>query len=368
MEAILAQWETFAQTLYPASTHMTTRMLRDHAQQILEAVVNDLSTPQTDAQQEEKSLGRAPLIRNAPDTAAQTHAVLRARSGIDINQLAAEYRALRAGVLRLWEEQCGVGSEGVQDLIRFNEAIDQALAESISFFSAQVDRAHNLLLGMLGHDMRNPLNAILMTSQALAEMNPGEEVSESAGVLIRSGASMTALIEDLTDFNRTKLGLGINIVVSDADLGSLFADEVKQHQAANPTRRLILTVDGDVRGRWDGRRLQQVLRNLVSNASTYGAKGEPIRVALHGDEQGVHFEVKNRGSTIDPATAAQLFNPLQRGDLDSADSYKAGLGLGLYIVREIAQAHGGEVDLRSEASETVFTVRLPRQTEVRSRA
>src|SRR3954466_10176139 len=135
MEAILVQWEEFAQTLYPPSVHMTSRLLRDHAQQILAAVVKDLSTPQTDEQQSEKSMGRAPLIWNAPETAAQTHAVLRAQSGIDINQLAAEYRALRASVVRLWEANSRPGAEGLQDVIRFNEAIDQALAESISFFS-----------------------------------------------------------------------------------------------------------------------------------------------------------------------------------------------------------------------------------------
>lgn len=362
MEAILEQWEEFAETLYPPSAKTTTRLLRDHAQQILTAVVKDLATPQTDEQQSEKSMGRAPLVWNAPETAAQTHAVLRAQSGIDINQLAAEYRALRASVLRLWEEKCAASPEGVQDVIRFNEAIDQALAESISFFSAQVERARNLLLGMLGHDMRNPLNAIVMTASWLAELNAGEEVSEAADTLIHSGASMKALLDDLVDFNRTKLGLGIHITLAEADLGSLFADEVNQHQAANPTREVVLRIEGEVRGRWDGPRMQQVLRNLLSNACAYGAKEEPIRVALQGDADGVSFEVKNTGPSIDPAMAEQLFNPLQRGDLDSSLSYKEGLGLGLYIVSEIVRAHGGQVDLRSDAGETVFTVRLPRKS------
>jgi signal transduction histidine kinase len=362
IETILVEWEAFAKTLYPPSTAMTPRLLRDHAQQILAAVVADLSTLQTMSEQSEKSMGRAPEIFNAPQTAAQTHAVLRAQSGIDINQLAAEYRALRASVVRLWEADCQPGAEGLQDSIRFNEAIDQALAESISFFSAQVDRSRNLLLGMLGHDMRNPLNAIVMTAASLADLNLGEEVSEAASCLIQSGASMKALLDDLVDFNRTKLGVGINIALGEADLGSLFADEVKQHHAANPTRRVVLTVEGEVRGRWDGHRLQQVLRNLVSNACAYGSKEEPVRVALHGDAAGIHFEVKNRGAAIESSAAERLFNPLQRGDLDSSRSYKEGLGLGLYIVREIVRAHGGEVELHSDATETVFSVRLPRNS------
>ena len=202
------------------------------------------------------------------------------------------------------------GPEEFPDVIRFNEAIDQGLAESIKFFQdSQVDQSRegpNLLLGMLGHDMRNPLNAIVCTASNLAELNAGEEVSEAAAVLIRSGASIKALLDDLVDFNRTKLGVGINIAVKETDLRKLFTDEVKQHRAAHPGCRLELTLDGDMTGQWDGERLQQILRNLLSNAVAYGAAGEPVRVGVHGDESGVRIEVANRGPVIDPATAEYL--------------------------------------------------------------
>ena len=180
MERILVEWEAFAATLFPAAASMTPRALRDHAKQILEAMATDLSTFQTKQAQTDKSLGRAPKLLDAPETAAQTHAVLRARSDFDINQLASEYRALRASVLRLWTEACQPDDLNLEDVIRFNEAIDQALAESIGFFSEQVDQARNLVLGTLGHDMRNPLNTILMTASCLAALNAGAEVSEGA--------------------------------------------------------------------------------------------------------------------------------------------------------------------------------------------
>ena len=106
MESILAEWEAFAATLFPAAASMTPLALRDHAKEILEAVAKDLSTPQTKQAQIDKSRGRAPKLMDARETAAQTHAILRARSGFDINQLASEYRALRASVLRLWTESC----------------------------------------------------------------------------------------------------------------------------------------------------------------------------------------------------------------------------------------------------------------------
>jgi signal transduction histidine kinase len=362
MESILVEWEAFAASLLPAAASMTPSALRDEAKEILEAVAKDLSTSQTKQAQIDKSRGRAPKLIDASETAAQTHAILRARSGLDINQLASEYRALRASVLRLWTESCQPDDINLEDVIRFNEAIDQALAESIGFFSDQVERSRNLLLGMLGHDMRNPLNAIQMTASYLAALNAGAEVSEAAFRLIRSGASIQALLDDLVDFNRTKLGLGINITLANVDLAKVLADEVEQLRGAHPGRRLELQVIGDTWGLWDGLRLQQLLRNLVSNAIKYGEADAPVRVVLTGEEASVRIEVVNSGPGLEQSDLNQIFDPLKRGSVQHHDTYDS-LGLGLYIVREVARAHGGEIDVRSDKGETVFAVRLPRRNE-----
>jgi signal transduction histidine kinase len=364
MEAILAEWEAFAATLLPAAVGMTSLALRDHAQYILEAIAKDLTTPQTREEQSEKSKGRAPKVPGAPETAAQTHAVLRAKSGFDINQLVAEYRALRASVLRLWIESCPLNPPEVEDVIRFNEAIDQAIAESVGHFHLQVERDRNLLLGMLGHDMRSPLNTILMTASYLAALNAGEQVSVSAARLIRSGAAMQALLDDLVDFNRTKLGLGLNVEPSDIDLAAVVADELEQLRGAYPNRQIELTVAGDNRGRWDGARLQQLVRNLVSNAIRYGFPDTLIRVMLSGNKAAVRLEVTNSGPTIDASALSKIFEPLKRGSAQD-DNYdtRGGLGLGLFIVREIAEAHGGEVEVRSGGGETTFAVCLPRHSQ-----
>ena len=364
IEAILVQWEVFATTLHPAATNMTPLALRDHAQQILEAVVADLLTTQTRQAQAEKSKGRAPQLVGAPETAAETHAVLRAKSGLDINQLVAEYRALRASVLSLWMDACQPDNPNLDDIIRFNEAIDQAVAESIGFFSAEVEQARNLFLGMLGHDMRSPLNTIQLTASYLSALNAGEEVSAAASRLIRSGNSMNSLLDDLVDFNRTKLGLGIHISPADADLAALFADELEQLRGAHPSCQLELKVVGDSQGHWDGPRLQQVLRNLVTNAIKYGAADAPVRVALTGEEADVRFEVANRGPAIEQSALDQIFDPLKRGPAErDGRNPDGGLGLGLYIVREVTRAHGGQVSARSSGGETVFAVRLPRRYE-----
>src|SRR6478736_2492822 len=167
LPAIVSEWESFARSLYPESSKMTGLQLRDHASGILEAVVKDLDAGQTSAAQSAKSKERAV-----------------APSGMNIRQLFAEYRALRATVLRLWQEAGSVSGEDLQDVIRFNEAIDQAVAESIGFFDDYVERARNLLLGTLGHDMRNPLNAIFMIAGGLEQMKAGERISEAAAGLL----------------------------------------------------------------------------------------------------------------------------------------------------------------------------------------
>ena len=172
---------------------------------------------------------------------------------------------------------------------------------------------------------------------------------------------MQALLDDLLDFNRARLGLGINIAPANIDLAEVFAEELSQISAAHRDHRLDLDVQGDCKGVWDSRRLQQLLSNLVVNAIKYGAPDAPVQVTLTGEEGEVRFAVRNRGPVIEPAVLAQLFAPLKRGPAHKNDTASDGsLGLGLYIAREIAIAHGGQIEARSENSETVFAVRLPR--------
>ena len=367
MENILATWEAFAATQLPAARRMESLELRDHAPQILEAVAHDITQPQTREQQEQKSQGRAPQVMGAPETAAQTHAVMRARSGFNINQLTAEYRALRASVLSRWADVSEPADMDLQDLIRFNEAIDQAIAESVEFYSAQVDQARNLFLGMLGHDLRSPLSAIQLSAGYLAKLNAGENVSAAASRIIRSGSRMQALLDDLLDFNRTKLGLGISITPAEVDLTKVIADELQVLRSAYPDRSIELQIEGDARGVWDANRLHQLLGNLVSNALKYGDSYAPVRVTLTGSPTDVVLAVKNNGPVIDASYLAQIFDPLVRGPNQQSTDQDGSLGLGLFIAREIVTAHGGDIRAQSEKGETVFTVRLPRDRRAESR-
>jgi signal transduction histidine kinase len=363
MEAILRAWETFAGVQLPAAVGMNSEALRDHAEEILRAVAKDIMTPQSWEEQSQKSKGRAIRVAGAPETAAETHAFLRAQSGFNINQMTAEYRALRASVLHLWAEAGNPGSTEYRDMVRFNEAIDQALAESVAFFSAKLTEERNLLLGMMGHDMRNPLHVIQVSASYLAQLDAGDRISATATRIVRSGAQLKALLDDLVDFNRTNLGLGIHIAPTGVNLANLFADALEQLRVSHPTRQIELQTTGNVSGSWDPHRLHQVLNNLVLNALKYGAGDAPVGVMIAGTPEEVEFSVHNRGRMIELPTLHHIFGPLARGKEPRDRSENDGsLGLGLYIARQIAIAHGGDIAVRSDETETVFTVRLPRST------
>jgi len=363
IEAILLEWETFAAAQLPAAAEMKSLALRDHAKQILQAIARDIRRPQTEEAQTLKSMGRAPLLRDTSETAAETHALLRARSGFDIIQLAAEYRALRASVLRLWKDAGGVSSdEDFNDMLRFNEGIDQALAESISSFSVEIEGERNLLLGMIGHDMRNPLQAIRMTASYLQKLNAGDEIAAAAARLVFSGARLKAMLGDLSDFSRDKLGLGIEVSPHPIDLADVFLEEVQQLRTAHPTRRIDLSSAGELGGVWDAGRMHQVLGNLLSNALKYGKPGSTVEVVLAGIGDEVIFTVTNHGVKIGDDALRAFFDPLSRGQHPQAHrDQDGGLGLGLYICRQIALAHHGSIQARSDENRTTFEVRLPKR-------
>jgi signal transduction histidine kinase len=359
MEAIVASWEAFARTL-PAAGGMEASALRDHAEPILQAIAADLKTAQTPQQQRDKSHGLAQPL-NAYETAAQTHAVLRARSGFDIKQLAAEYRALRTSVLTLWFERSPSRAvTDFDDVIRFNEAIDQALAESVDFFSFKVDQSRNLMLGMLGHDLRSPLQAIQLTAKLLAALNAGEKVSRAADRLITSGARMQQLVDDLLDFNRLQLGLRMRITTAASELEAIARQEIQELRAAYPQREVELQCHGETLGAWDVKRVQQLLSNLVVNALTHGTPDTAVKVMLTSDPKEVRIKVTNHGLVIDPVLLSEILRPLQRGALEAELAANDGLGLGLFIASEVAKGHGGRIEVESSGTETVFTAVLPR--------
>jgi signal transduction histidine kinase len=364
MEPILAEWVTFARTCTPAATTMDVVALRDHAQEMLHVIVADLRTPQTEAERKEKSQGNAEPLLDTADTAAEVHGAGRAESGFSVGEMVAEYRALRASVIRLWTEANGTLT-GVQleDLMRFNEAIDQALAESITRYTSDLDRSKDMFVAILGHDLRSPLGAVSMASQFMLDTNELTEPHLTLTTRIaRSAERMNRMVGDLLDFTRSRLGGSLPIVRAPMDLGRETTLAVEEVRIANPDALIELDVSGDVQGEWDCNRMGQVLANLLGNAVQHGTARTQITVSLRGDAKQVALRVHNRSPVIDPKNLPGIFSPFKRlGKGDAPAGTTSSLGLGLYIAERIVTAHGGTISVQStDAEGTSFTVELPR--------
>jgi signal transduction histidine kinase len=362
IETIVTEWERFARaTMGPAQT-LSRLALRNHSSQILKAIAKDLRQPQTENERLLKSQGLAKS--DSIETSAATHGVLRQLVGFDLVQLAAEYRAVRATVLRLWKQVDKViTAEVVEDIARFNEAVDQALAESIASYSERVAHSRDTFLAVLGHDLRSPLSAIVSALQLLGD-NRAQEQQRGRALQIakRSAASMRQMIIDLLEYTRTRLGRGIEIVTEVQDLAGVCRDVVEEVEAAHSDRVFAVHIPDKLATKFDLERMRQVLTNLLSNAVQYGDPASPITLTLERAATETTLAVRNRGQPISPDALQVIFDPLvQIPATDSdPDQQKTSLGLGLYIVREIVTAHGGTVGVSStEADGTVFTVHLP---------
>jgi len=363
-DAILTEWEAFALTLQPAAETMTALALHNHAKEILLAMARDIDAAQTDVQQADKSKGWAPVL-DGKETAAATHGALRHLVGFDLRQLAAEYRALRASVLKLWREHQSTREDPMlTEMTRFNEAVDQALAESVARYSDEMARSHDTFLAILGHDLRSPLSAVSMSAHYLAI--PGRVQNEGLPALVRikqSVLTMSLMIRDLLEYTRTRLGEGIPVAPLAYDIGHVCESAHDEVQAAHPDCVFDLEMAGDLRAEIDPARLGQVLSNLLNNAIQYGAKGMPITLSARGEADIVVIEVVNQGPVI-PADALQvIFNPLVqiRGDGATATGpMSTSLGLGLFIAQEIVRGHGGTLRVESGAEGTRFRIELPR--------
>jgi signal transduction histidine kinase len=222
------------------------------------------------------------------------------------------------------------------------------------------------ILGIVGHDLRNPLGAVHM-SAALLQKRGGLEGWQARTVeRVRSSAGrMSRIIADLLSYTRTRLGTGIPIDRRPTRLDDVVRRCVDELQAANPDRAIVIAVEGDVAGEWDPDRLEQVISNLVSNAIDHGAIDQPVRVALHGSDDVVTAEVENHGDPFPPEVLAHLFEPFSRPP-EAKQRKGSGLGLGLFISREIVRGHGGDIEARSDDGRTVITVRLPRLSTPRA--
>lgn len=217
------------------------------------------------------------------------------------------------------------------------------------------------MIGIVSHDLRNPLNAIALGTQVL--LSGAQHDERASKTLRRIRASVdgaTRLVNDLLDFTQARLGSGIPVRRQTTDLRGIVQQVLEELQPVYPARQIQRDVSGDVGGEWDADRIGQAVMNLVSNALKYGDAEGPITIRTHGETDWVTVAVHNPGQPIDAQLLPVLFEPLRRGTSD-ADRSARSVGLGLYIVKHIVEAHGGTIDVVSTLAQgTIFSMRLPR--------
>jgi signal transduction histidine kinase len=357
---IIAEWEEFAQTCVPAASGMDLEQRRDHIAGMLKAIALDLATPQTTHEQAEKSKGREQHTDLTGETAANAHGNARAATGYTPVQMVSEFRALRASVLKLWSQtQSEFHPADIDDVFRFNEAIDQALAESTERFAHEVDRSKDLFLGVLGHDLRDPLEAILAAATAMTKEDPDGRHSHAASSILTSGQRMDGTLDALLDFTQSRLGTGIPVVLAPTDMAALCKTAVDAFTALHPGCVVHFKATGALKGNWDSERISQALSNLISHAHQHALGNAAIEVAAHGEPVGVLLTVHYKGPVIARQALQDLFNPFP-APAPSRAKPSPSKGLGLYLAQAIVTAHHGTIHVASTEPRTTFTVRLPR--------
>ncbi|MBZ9730046.1 sensor histidine kinase [Salegentibacter sp. JZCK2] len=361
-EDITNEWVEFAQENISGVNELEPKEVRDHIKQMLDSIVANMEASQTDAQQEEKSKGNK-VIPSGESKAANQHGLQRADVGFDIMELSSEFRALRASILRLWEANNKAENleTDFQDMIRFNESIDELWMISIKRFQHQVDESKNWFMGILGHDLRNPLAAI---SGVQSILKLSKNLSEKEKSLLgRSGSSvkrMTELINNLLELTNLRLGNGMTINTSPVDLSKQSEKIVQELQLGYPEAEIILESPGPVQGDWDIIRLDQLMTNLITNALRHGKPGGPVTVSISAKGNKAFFKVHNQGPLL-PESIKEMISKGKftktNGDPNKKDSY----GLGLYIIKQIVDGHKGEIEVKSnKKSGTTFIIILPR--------
>jgi signal transduction histidine kinase len=228
-------------------------------------------------------------------------------------------------------------------------------AEAAEAEARRIGDQQERLVAVVSHDIRNPLNAILVTAEHLQRQgNLSERQASSLSRVVASARRMQSMIRDLLDYARARHAAGLPVHRQAVRVGDVCRSALEEVRVVQPSGRVTLAVSGDDSASLDPSRLEQLVCNLVTNALKHGAADAPVAVTVTGEGDRVQLQVQNEGAPIPRNLLPNLFDPFRAGDAAGS------VGLGLYIVREIALAHGGQVSVDSSEQGTAFTVTLPR--------
>jgi signal transduction histidine kinase/ActR/RegA family two-component response regulator len=378
MDALIADWEAFAADVSPDHVNLDRAALQDFAREMLTRVAEDIGDEQGRHEQQEKSRGERPDHAPGLTDSAQIHALQRFTRQFTQAQLLAEFRAMRASVTRRWRDAIAEPADAeLNDIVRFNEAVDQLISESLATFDAhrddernrderdlrqrseqlhERDRQKDLFLATLGHELRNPLAGIDLGIRALKEGTGDRERLQE--LIEHEVHRLTVLTDDLLDASRIARDK-VELEITEVDMNAVIEAAVQLFRGVVTDKQQTLDVtvpDAPVRLSGDAIRLRQVVENLLSNAIRYTPPEGHIHVTLAADDGGAVITVTDDGAGLAPADLEEIFEPFTQRDPDAG-----GLGLGLPIARRLTELHGGalSVDSPGPGQGAVFRVSLP---------
>ncbi len=363
-EAILQEWDSFARSLDFART-MSPTAQRDHAAQMLDAIANDMRTPESLVAKEQKGKGLSPDNSPALKSVGHSHAIARLAEQFSLSELVSEFRAMRASVLRLWAREHPNPDGHLDDIVRFNESIDEVLAASSQSYATRINDARNVIIGILAHDLRNPIHSVTLGARYLLQSKSTDSNGIKAVARMQRAASrMSELVDNLLDYARTSLGDSIPVSPEATTMRAICRRAIEEVESAHPGRDISLVCARDVEGTWDSSRVVQLLTNLLVNALQHGDAAGVVRVTVSTMVDSVLIEVYNEGEPINPSALCTLFDPLYRRASIGAHTHNpesSGLGLGLFIASQIARSHGGDIKVVStREGGTIFSTELPK--------
>lgn len=355
----------FAQTHLDGVADLSQEELHDHILRILTYIAADMGEKQTQEEQDVKSKGDKPMPKG--DSVAQTHGDQRLDIGLSIVDLAREYRALRANILKEWAKRRAdePDEQDFHDMVRFNEAIDEIQIEALTRFHSRMqkyektDEQKNEFIAVLGHELRNPLSAISGAVEII-KIKP-DKMAGMLEVLEKSVRRIALLLDDMLDLNRISHGtiklkkeiydLRETIKLAGRDIAEAVKEKEQRLKIDVPKEPLCVKADPV--------RMEQVIVNLLTNARKYTQKGGSIELVAGQEGDNVVMTVQDNGMGIPPDKLEEIFEPFSR--IKHKFGTAGGLGIGLALVKQLVEQHCGEVRAHSEGENkgATFTVTLP---------
>ncbi len=343
-ERIALRWEEEVRADLPALRPLTKPVLYDHLPEFLDGLAAWID-------------GDTELAQLAFNRLAEGHALQRLGYGVGLETLTREYSKLRVVMIRLLNE-VEPTQENREALVRLHEGMDNAINEAMHRYATRREEVRERFVAILGHDLRDPLSTVVISANVLAanpHLKPEHRIVASR--IVRATDRMQRMINDVLDFARGHLGTGIPANPTLNDMGEICRAAADEITAANPQREVLVDLKGDLRGAFDRDRVHQAMTNLISNAINHSEGPVEIRAYETEDRDALITEVTSHGEVIPAELRQRLFDPFSQGDVTTP---RRGLGLGLFIVQQIAIAHGGLCDVVSDEQGTTFSIRWPR--------